>query len=406
MSAQPAEPEPLPRIHPERETAPAPARELPPAQINLFTGEPEAVVIPIEAEPPEGDPLIVDEGIRMVKTGDTSQIILSGFGMFLAKKSERLLVKHGKTVFYEFPLFRLSEVVVASRGVTLSSDLIEELCQRGVRLSFLTGGGKPYAMLSSPMLTATVISRREQLAALADERGVDFARLIVRGKVANQERLLRYFGKYLKQADPERFAAVERAADRLAALRTEVKKVGGPRIDEVRDSLMGYEGTAGRLYWEAVKEIVSQRTEFMGREHRGATDAVNSLLNYGYGILYSQVWGAVLNAGLEPFAGFLHVDRPGKPSLVLDLVEEFRQPVVDRTVIAHINLGETVTMKGGMLDEDTRSRYAAKILERLESTETVKGKKYQIKSIIQMQARSLCTFLRREGSYKPFTFKW
>jgi CRISP-associated protein Cas1 len=170
--------------------------------------------------------------------------------------------------------------------------------------------------------------------------------------------------------------------------------------------LMGYEGTGGRLYWEGVKEIISQRGEFMGREHRGATDAVNALLNYGYGILYSQVWGAVLNAGLEPFAGFLHVDRPGKPSLVLDLVEEFRQPVVDRTVIAHINLGEAVTLKAGMLDEETRSRYAAKILERLESTETVKGKKYQIKSIIQMQARSLCTFLRREGEYKPFGFKW
>ena len=405
MNPPAPEPNPLPRIHPEV-AAPEAARELPPAQINLFTGEPEAVVVPIETEPPDGEERIIDEGIRMVKTGDTSQVVLSGFGMFLSKKSERLLVRQGKTVVYEFPLFRLSEVVVASRGVTLSSDLIEELCQRGIRLSFLTGGGKPYAMLSSPMLTATVISRREQLAAIADERGVEFAKLIVTGKLTNQERLLRYFGKYLKQADPERFARVDRLADQIAELRPAVQRIAGQRIDDVRDSLMGYEGTGGRLYWDGVKEIIGQRGEFMGREHRGATDAVNALLNYGYGILYSQVWGAVLNAGLEPFAGFLHVDRPGKPSLVLDLVEEFRQPVVDRTVIAHINLGEAVTLKAGMLDEETRSRYAAKILERLESTETVKGKKYQIKSIIQMQARSLCTFLRREGDYRPFGFKW
>lgn len=405
MNPPAPEPNPLPSIHPEV-AAPEAARELPPAQINLFTGEPEAVVVPIETEPPDGEERIIDEGIRMVKTGDTSQVVLSGFGMYLSKKSERLLVRQGKTVVYEFPLFRLSEVVVASRGVSLSSDLIEELCQRGIRLSFLTGGGKPYAMLSSPMLTATVISRREQLAAIADERGVEFAKLIVTGKLTNQERLLRYFGKYLKQADPERFARVDRLADQIAELRPAVQRIAGQRIDDVRDSLMGYEGTGGRLYWDGVKEIIGQRGEFMGREHRGATDAVNALLNYGYGILYSQVWGAVLNAGLEPFAGFLHVDRPGKPSLVLDLVEEFRQPVVDRTVIAHINLGEAVTLKAGMLDEETRSRYAAKILERLESTETVKGKKYQIKSIIQMQARSLCTFLRREGAYQPFGFKW
>lgn len=405
MTAPLAEPDPLPRLHSER-LAPEPTRELPPAQINLFTGEPEAVIVPIETEPPEGEEWIIDEGIRMVKTGDTSQVVLSGFGMFLSKKSERLLVRQGKTVVYEFPLFRLSEVVVASRGVSLSSDLIEELCQRGIRLSFLTSSGKPYAMLSSPMLTATVLSRREQLAAIRDTRGIEFAKLIVAGKLTNQERLLRYFGKYLKQADPERFAHVDRFADQIADLRPAVQQISGACIDDVRDSLMGYEGTAGRLYWDGVKEIIGQRAEFMGREHRGATDAVNALLNYGYGILYSQVWGAVLNAGLEPFAGFLHVDRPGKPSLVLDLVEEFRQPVVDRTVIAHINLGEAVTLKAGMLDEETRSRYAAKILERLESTETVKGKKYQIKSIIQMQARSLCTFLRREGEYKPFAFKW
>ncbi|MDI3462614.1 MAG: CRISPR-associated protein Cas1 [Nitrospira sp.] len=405
MSAPSPEPDPLPRLHPEIFPSER-TRELPPAQINLFTGEPEAVVIPIETEPPDGEERIIDEGIRMVKTGDTSQVVLSGFGMFLSKKSERLLVRQGKTVVYEFPMFRLSEVVVASRGVTLSSDVVEELCQRGIRLSFLTNGGKPYAMLSSPMLTATVVSRREQLAAIEDARGVEFAKSIVGGKLTNQGRLLRYFGKYLKQADPERFERVDRLADQINGLKPAIQQIAGPRIDDVRGSLMGYEGTGGRLYWDGVKEIIGQRGEFMGREYRGATDAVNSLLNYGYGILYSQVWGAVLNAGLEPFAGFLHVDRPGKPSLVLDLVEEFRQPVVDRTVIAHINLGEAVTLKAGMLDEETRSRYAAKILERLESTETVKGKKYQIKSIIQMQARSLCTFLRREGDYKPFGFKW
>ncbi len=114
----------------------------------------------------------------------------------------------------------------------------------------------------------------------------------------------------------------------------------------------------------------------------------------------------MLNAGLEPFAGFLHVDRPGKPSLVLDLVEEFRQPVVDRVVISHINLGQVIGMKEGLLDEETRKEFGARILERLESTEMVSGKKYQIKSIVQMQARRLCTFLRGEAEYKPFTFKW
>ncbi|MEW6571778.1 MAG: CRISPR-associated endonuclease Cas1 [Nitrospirota bacterium] len=150
---------------------------------------------------------------------------------------------------------------------------------------------------------------------------------------------------------------------------------------------------------DGVKEILMQRVEFFGRQTRGAIDPVNSLLNYGYGILYSTVWGALVNAGLEPFAGFLHVDRPGKPSLVLDLIEEFRQPVVDRVVIAHVNLGQDIKITDGLLDADTRKIIGEKVLGRLESIETYKGKKYQIHSIIQMQARNLASFLRGQQDY-------
>ena len=377
-----------------------------PAQFNLFSGAAE--LIPVEiAEPEEsGREIRVDDGISLVKSEDGSQLILSGFGLFLSKKSERLLVRKGSQVIYQFPFFRLNEVVVGSRGISLSSDLLEEVCLRGIRLSFLDRSGKPYAMVTSPMLTATVQARREQILAFTDKRGLEFSKAVVLGKIKNQERLVRYFGKYLKKEAEERFVKIEALAAQLRNLWKKVPAIDGDSVSEARGALMGTEGTAGRIYWEAVKEIIGHRVEFLGREHRGATDAVNSLLNYGYGILYSQIWGAVLNAGLEPFAGFLHVDRPGKPSLVLDLVEEFRQPVVDRTVIAYVNLGTNVGMKDGLLDADTRKGIGDKILERLIASETYQGKQYQIRSIIQMQARRLAGFLRGDGSYKAFSFKW
>ena len=337
---------------------------------------------------------------------DAAQLILSGFGIYLGKKSERLQVKLGGKAVYEFPFFRISEVVVASRGVSLSSDLLKEFCERGIRLCFIEASGRPYAMLSSPVLTATVESRREQLLAYSDERGLEFARLIVRGKIRNQRHLLLYFGKYLKQSNADRFETVSTAARRLRVLELQARRVEGTTVAEKRAELMGLEGVAGRMYWEAVKAIIESKAEFMGRVHQGATDAFNALLNYGYGILYAHVWGAVVNAGLEPFAGYLHVDRPGKPSLVLDMVEEFRQPVVDRTVIAFTNLGQTLTMKDGLLDENTRKSIAQKILERLATREAFRGQQYQIRSIIQMQARSLVSFLRRKGAYKPFSFRW
>ena len=385
--------------------------QLPPAaprfvgQLNLFTGELEPVPIEVP-DPPQPGEIRVDDGITLVKTEDSSQLVLSGFGLFLRKKSERLLIRKGDTLIYQFPFFRLNEVVITSRGIGFSSDLIEELCERGVRVSFLDSRGQPYAMLTSPMLTATVHSRREQLLAFHDQRGLAFARAIVVGKIANQERLLRYFGKYMKKADPERFQTLTQIATGLKAQRTKAAALEGNTVAEVRDTLMGLEGLAGRLYWDGVRTIIGQRTEFFGREHRGATDAVNSLLNYGYGVLYSQVWGAVLNAGLEPFAGFLHVDRPGKPSLVLDLVEEFRQPVVDRAVLAHLNTGSEVKLVQGMLEASTRKALVERVMERLQATETYQGKRYQVRSIIQMQARRLASFLRGNGDYKAFSFKW
>ncbi|HEY7557071.1 MAG TPA: CRISPR-associated endonuclease Cas1 [Candidatus Binatia bacterium] len=382
------------------------AERYPPAQFNLFTGAAEPISVEVSEPEEPGREIRVDEGITLVKSEDGSQLILSGYGLFLSKKSERLLVRKGKDVIYQFPFFRLKEVVVGSKGISMSSDFLEEVCMRGMRLSFLDHSGKPYAMVTSPMLTATVQARREQILAFTDKRGVEFCKAVVLGKIKNQERLLRYFGKYLKKEAEDRFQRIDVIASQLRGLWKKVPAIDAACVNEARGALMGTEGTAGRIYWEAVKEIIGHRVEFLGREHRGATDEVNSLLNYGYGILYSQIWGAVLNAGLEPFAGFLHVDRPGKPSLVLDMVEEFRQPVVDRTVIAFVNLGTSIGMKEGLLDADTRKAIAEKIVERLVATESYQGKQYEIRSIIQMQARRVAGFLRGEGEYRAFSFKW
>jgi len=420
-------------------------------QINLFTGEIESDGAPEPAgiqgwlfdpdwnlvlpDDVAGREIVIDEGISLsfpatqadviketraynpvyvpspelpaiCKTADCAQLIIAGFGMFLAKKSERLQVKTGKKALHEFPLFRISEVVIASRGVSLSSDLIKEFCERGIRLSFVESSGRPYAMLSSPILNATVESRRQQLLAYNDARGLEFARLVVRGKIRNQRHLLLYFGKYIKQNDTQRYEFISETASKLRKLELSARKIDGQSVEEKRNELMGLEGVAGRIYWQAVRSIVESRSEFLGRVHRGATDEVNALLNYGYGILYAQVWGAVANAGLEPFAGFLHVDRPGKPSLVLDLVEEFRQPVVDRTVIAFINLGQGIGMSEGLLDHETRKRLGQAVLERLASYQHFRGQRYQVRSIIQMQARSLVSFLRGKAKYKPFSFRW
>jgi CRISPR-associated protein Cas1 len=113
-----------------------------------------------------------------------------------------------------------------------------------------------------------------------------------------------------------------------------------------------------------------------------------------------------MNAGLEPFAGFLHVDRPGKPSLVLDLVEEFRQPVVDRAIFSWLNKGGQLEMERGQLDGAARENVASRVLLRLTSSEQHRGKQHQIRSIVQMQSRLAASAVRGLRPYRSFSFKW
>lgn len=374
-------------------------------QHNWITGGvdilPEQMELPL---PPLDDAVLPDDGtVSLLATESGSQLFVSGFGLFIGKKSERVVVRQGKSVCAQVPFMRLQEIIIASKGISLSSDLIEELCERGIRIAFLNSSGKPIALVTSPMLTATVETRRAQLSASQNNRGAELCRWIVAGKLHNQEKLLRYFAK---SREGDRRSILEDNAVTLRRLRRSALAVEGTTPDEVRASLMGLEGTGGRLYWKQIGNMLPDGLGFAGRSHQGASDAVNAALNYGYGILTAHVWGAVMNAGLEPFAGFLHVDRSGKPSLVLDLMEEFRQPVVDRPIFSWLNKGGQLTLQKGMLDGASKENVASRVLLRLVAEEQHRGKQHQVRSIIQMQARLAASAVRGSRPYRSFSFKW
>ena len=219
----------------------------------------------------------------------------------------------------------------------------------------------------------------------------------------SEEKLLRYFAK---SREGGRREDLEKTAVAMRRLRRDALAVPGASADAVRSTLMGLEGTGARMYWQRIVAMLPEELGFEGRQHQGPGDAVNAALNYGYGILYSHVWGAVMNAGLEPFAGFLHVDRSGKPSMVLDLVEEFRQPVVDRAILTWLNKGGRLRLQKGMLDGESRESVAARVLLRLNTTERHRGKSHEVRSIIQMQARLASSALRGLRDYRPFAFQW
>lgn len=333
------------------------------------------------------------------------EIVVDQYGQSLGKKSERVVVKEKGKIVFEKPFFEVDAIVVASRGGSLSSDLVAQCVEHGIPISFIKRNGETIGMVTSPTQNATIKTRRAQLRAYDNEIGVNISRKIVYGKLRNQISVLNYFGKSRKG---KAVASINEAAQSISECITMLSTIKGPKIDDVRLQLINIEARAAKAYWKAVKEILAPYVGFPGRKHKGAKDPVNTMLNYGYGILYYRAARAIVSAGLDQYGGFIHVDRPGKFSMVLDFVEEFRQQAVDRVVFSALTKGYRPSLEeDGLLSLNSRREIAERVRARLEdSRENYRGKKYALGTIMKMQARQLAACLRSGREYKPFIGGW
>ena len=333
--------------------------------------------------------------------------IVEGKGLFLGKHQGRIRLYREQKMCQEVPIIHLRQIVVVANGVGISSDVIQACSDEGIPIHFIGRRGNPVAGLYAAGLTGTVLTRRAQLLAFTTAQGVTVSKAFVTGKLENQLNLLRYFAKSRK--DDEYYQTMQMHIDALRDAIQHVEVLPGEFLDDMREQLFSIEGRAAQKYWEIVKYVLPSDLPWPGRETRGAKDLFNSVLNYGYGILYAQVEQAIILAGLDPYAGFLHTDRPGKPSLVLDLIEEFRQCIVDRTIIGLMNKHvPLIQNEEQLLTEETRRKIAEKVLERLDgSVELYEGKRQVLRFIIQSQARHLASYLRGDrDAYKAFVAGW
>jgi len=336
------------------------------------------------------------------------ELFADTFGSHIGKHSERLMYTKGKTVLAQAPLLHLEQVIIASRGVSISADAIAECCERGIPIFFLSSIGEPIATLSAPGLSGTVLTRRAQLTAYSDGRGATISLAIAAAKINNQAATLKYVAKSRKESDP---ALYELLRDASAETASQADKLNGLRemsLDDLRVYLMAFEANAAVRYWGALRNVIPDMYGWTERTTRGAVDPVNSLLNYGYGVLRTRVGYALHLAGLDSFGGFIHADRPGKPSLTLDMMEEFRSIAVDRLVIGLVNRRYTVEMTElGLLQDDVRRSFAGKMKEHLQATVRYDGARFPIALVIQKQARRLAAHLRGETeAYLPYRAEW
>lgn len=328
-------------------------------------------------------------------------LVLCEQGTFLGTTGERLTVRKGDEVLAEHPLSRLRTVTIAKPGVSVSGNALLACAARGIGV-FLSGYADEMAVaVCGAAAHAVAAVRRAQFAFAESDRADDLSARILYGKIRNQRAVVCYFGKYARK-DPERAVRLDAAAQSLKQLADALADEVKASRPDWRNRIMGIEGQAASIYWDGLTQSGLLPPVFPGRKGRGATDTVNAALNYGYAILRSQIWHAVLIAGLEPYVGVLHVDRPGKPSLVLDLMEEYRPWVVDRTVIKM----RSTLQQSKDLAAPIRKQIAAAVLAAFEARTPYRGKKLSLSSILQRQVYRLSGHFMGRKAYRPLLFKW
>ncbi|MCL4436948.1 MAG: CRISPR-associated endonuclease Cas1 [Thaumarchaeota archaeon] len=318
--------------------------------------------------------------------------------------------EEGKVLYAELPE-NLRQVIITGHG-SISTDALVLLSTYGVDLILIDWKGKVVSRLSAPEMR-TVFTRREQYIAYKDSRSGYLAKAFVLAKMKNQKALLGTFAKNRKETDSAAAERITHFKNVIEDLITRLEAFEPASIDTSRPSILGFEGSASSTYWDGIKEVVPEELKFDERSGRGALDPFNSMLNYGYGVLEGETWRAVHYAGLDPYGGFLHADRPGKPSMVLDLMEEFRQQLVDRTVIS-LASKKVVTSKDFQIEEgfcrlsdEARRALLKELLGKMEEYLAVGEEKMRWCDLILSKSRDVAQYLRGEvNNYNGFYLRW
>lgn len=253
-------------------------------------------------------------------------------GAAISKDGETLVAEVEGAEKTRVPLHMIASVV-AFGPISVTPALIAACAERGISIALLGRNGRFEARIEGPV-SGNVLLRREQYRRA--DSAEDIVRSFVLGKVSNQRAVIRRaLRDYAEEMDPAARQALEAVTERMAMILRRVQIT-----DSTVDAMRGSEGEAANLYFGAFDHLIrspDSDLRWTGRSRRPPLDPVNALLSFLYTLLVHDCRSACEAVGLDPAVGFLHRDRPGRPSLALDLMEEFRAPLADRLALSLIN---------------------------------------------------------------------
>lgn len=319
------------------------------------------------------------------------QLVINTYGSYLQKEGDLFKVKTEEKVF-EVSAKKVNSILIATAAY-ITTDAIKLAMENNIDIIFLNEYGEPYARIWHSKLGSTVAIRRKQLEVSSTKEGFGLAKNWILVKIVNQINFL----ERLKKTREEKADQIEEYIKKINENKQKIEKIEG-LIEEKRATLMALEGASSKSYFDALSFIMPDRFKFEGRSRNPAKDEFNAILNYCYGILYSEVEKCCIIAGLDPYIGFLHSDNYNKKSLVFDLIEMYRI-FAEETVVFLFSKREVKVeyfdkVKGGLiLNKEGRAVLIEAFNNNMESTIRYKGRNIQKKNIIQFDCHEIANQL-------------
>lgn len=325
---------------------------------------------------------------------------------YLSLDGENVVIKKEEQTSTRLPLHNL-ENIVCFNYLGVSPALMGACAERNIGLCFLTPHGRFLARVTGKVKGNVLLRKRQYEIAEKTKESVAIAANFLLGKIYNARKVIeRGIRDHAMLVDVH---ALEKAS---AFLKETLGAI--PKCKTINE-LMAFEGSAAKIYFSVFNELILQQREefrFTERTRRPPLDNMNSLLSFLYTLLTNEAASALEAVGLDPYVGFLHADRPGRPSLALDLVEELRAILADRLALSLVNRrqisgkGFVKKESGGILMDDETRKAVINAWQERKKEEIVHpylGERIPIGLILHVQAMLLARQLRGElDGYPPF----
>lgn len=332
------------------------------------------------------------------------KIILDGYNKSIHKKDNQLIFKEKDKTIENIKANQITDITITSKGY-ITFDALQLIAKNNIKLIATDYTGHINYILESPDQT-NITLKKQQYKLSENTKGTQIAKKIIKAKIHNQHSTIKTLNKNKKK--PE----IKTIQQKLKQYKKEINTIKPDKenLNKTKTQIMITEAKASNHYWKAIKTLLPQNINFQKRNQKPENDILNSMLNYGYAILATEITKNITLQGLDPYCGFLHYDQNNRTSLTYDLIEEYRQQLVDKPVFSLINnkqiTQEDIDKRNNTIKQKPRKTIATKILDKINTQLTYNEEKTTYKKIIQQQTKNLKNHILNNTPYQPFQLNW